>query len=232
MIIASALTLSAIEAVDFSLIFRQVTVIFTIVSLLYAVLRLLGGGLKPRETTLATQAKVLPRYTIIVPLFHEAHMVPDLIESLSEFDYPEDRLDIIFACEAVDGETVKVANALSKPPFRVIVVPPIKSGEPQTKPRALNYCLERSHGDIVTIYDAEDRPDPNQLRAAAAAFDAHPDWVALQAPLDYHNSSQSWLSAQFALEYASLFHVQLPAYDRMGLPFPLGGTSNHINGLM
>jgi hypothetical protein len=37
-----------------------------------------------------------------------------------------------------------------------------------------------------------------------------------------------FLDRQFAIEYASLFDVTLPGLARLGLPFPLGGTSNHF----
>ena len=170
-----------------------------------------------------------PRYTVIVPLFREAHMVPGLVAAMSQLDYPEDRLDIVFACEAVDPGTVAAARAASGGPFRTVVVPAAApGGEPQTKPRALNAVLADSCSEFVTIYDAEDRPHPAQLKRAVRAFAAYPDWDALQAPLDYFNTGDNALAAQFGLEYAALFHVLLPAYDRLGLPFPLGGTSNHM----
>ena len=92
----------------------------------------------------------------------------------------------------------------------------------------MNYALERSNGEFVTIYDAEDRPHPNQLLAAVAAFEARTDWAAVQAPLDYFNDQDNWLTRQFSLEYAALFHVWIPFLVRLNLPFPLGGTSNHI----
>ena len=80
----------------------------------------------------------------------------------------------------------------------------------------------------MTIYDAEDRPHPNQLLAAIAAFEARPDWAAVQAPLEYFNDDDNWLTRQFTLEYAALFHVWVPFLVRLNLPFPLGGTSNHM----
>ena len=124
--------------------------------------------------------------------------------------------------------TAAVAKAL-RPPFRQIIVP---KGTPQTKPRALNFALKSSRADFVTIYDAEDRPHPDQLLAALAAFEARPEWAAVQAPLDYFNHDDNWLTRQFALEYSALFHVWVPFLVRLGLPFPLGGTSNHMRGLM
>ena len=185
--------------------------------------------LMARPASLETTGAPCPRYTVIVPLFREAHMVPQLVESLGRLNYPADRLDIVFACEAVDGPTCEAARAVTHPLFRTLVLPPAEpGGEPQTKPRALNHVLRRSHGELVTIYDAEDRPDPQQLRHAAAAFAQNPHWDALQAPLDYFNTGDGWLARQFGLEYAGLFHVLLPAFARLGLPFPLGGTSNHM----
>jgi cellulose synthase/poly-beta-1,6-N-acetylglucosamine synthase-like glycosyltransferase len=208
---------------------RDLTVIVAWVSVALGVLRLLACGTTRREAAPLLSHDDLPSYTVILPLFREAHMVPGLIQSLSQLDYPVDRLDIIFACEANDPDTVKAAQALARSPFRVLVVPPtFDGGPPQTKPRALNYALERSDGELVTIFDAEDRPHPQQLRQAASAFTAHPGWSALQAPLNYFNTRDSWLAAQFGLEYAGLFQVLLPFYDALELPFPLGGTSNHM----
>ncbi|MEM7728154.1 MAG: glycosyltransferase family 2 protein [Pseudomonadota bacterium] len=192
-------------------------------------LRLLACGVaRPAFSGVLPDAD-LPAYTVILPLFHEAHMVDGLVAAMSRLDYPEDRLDIVIVCESGDALTISAARAAVRGPFRVMVVPPtVPGGPPQTKPRALNHVLKRSDGTLVTIYDAEDRPHPDQLRQAASAFAQNPDWVALQAPLDYFNTSDSWLAAQFGLEYATLFHVLLPFYQRLGLPFPLGGTSNHM----
>ena len=88
--------------------------------------------------------------------------------------------------------------------------------------------MDAARGEIITIYDAEDAPHPAQLKTAVRAFETHPQWGALQAPLDYFNTRDSWLAAQFGLEYAAQFHVWIPLMVRLGLPFPLGGTSNHI----
>ena len=54
-----------------------------------------------------------------------------------------------------------------------------------TKPRALNYGLGFYSVDIVSIYDAEDRPDPNQIEQAAAS---HSNVVCPQGVVDICNS--------------------------------------------
>jgi len=169
----------------------------------------------------------LPIYTILVPLFHEAAVLPDLVAAVRALNYPTDRLDVKLILEADDTETIAAAHAMGLgAPFDVLHVP---RGAPRTKPRALNYALAFARGAFVVIYDAEDRPHPDQLTAALDAFDAQGSKLAcVQAPLFWYNATETWLTRQFALEYAALFHVILPALARWGWPLPLGGTSNHF----
>jgi cellulose synthase/poly-beta-1,6-N-acetylglucosamine synthase-like glycosyltransferase len=169
----------------------------------------------------------LPRYTVLVAMFKEARVLPDLVAALRGLDYPAPKLEVMLVLEAVDAETIAAARALPLPPnFDVVIVP---DGAPRTKPRALNYALQFARGEFTVIFDAEDRPDPNQLRKAAAHFrEASPDVVCLQGKLTYDNCDENWLARQFSIEYASLFDGILPMLDRARLPLPLGGTSNHF----
>ena len=172
-----------------------------------------------------------PRYTVVAALDQETAVLPQLIERLTDIDYPSDRLEGFLALEADDVATIKAALDLPRPDWlQVLIVPP---GAPKTKPRALNYALARCSGDLITIYDAEDDPDPLQLREAATRFIHEGDSLAcLQAPLRIRcrnkASASPFLDRQFAAEYAALFEVTLPAMSRLALPFPLGGTSNHF----
>ncbi len=129
--------------------------------------------------------------------------------------------------EACDGDTIAAAARLGLPPrYDVIVLP---DGHPRTKPRALNAALEAARGDLVVVYDAEDRPDPGQLRAAAARFARAPaDLACLQARLTIDHADETWITRLFALDYAALFHGVKPGLAALGLPVPLGGTSNHF----
>ena len=111
------------------------------------------------------------------------------------------------------------------PRYDVIVAPP---GAPSTKPRALNVALGAVQGELVVIFDAEDEPDGDQLRLAAARFAAEPDVDGLQARLTIHNAADCWLSELFAIEYAALFDFVNPGLAALDLPIALGGTSNHF----
>ncbi|WAC58344.1 glycosyltransferase [Brevundimonas sp. SL130] len=170
-----------------------------------------------------------PRYTILAALHDEAAMVPQLIRNLSQIDYPRRQLEGFLVLEAGDRATLDAAQATPRPNWlRIIVVP---AGSPQTKPRALNHALSSATGEFVTIYDAEDSPDPGQLREAAARFAENSKLGCLQAPLRIRRGGAGltrFLDRQFAFEYAALFEVNLPGMARLNLPFPLGGTSNHL----
>ena len=181
----------------------------------------------PPKTPLRMADRDLPTYTIMVALYDEAPILPDLIAGLSRLDYPLPKIEVFVVIEDTDSATKLALMNLQLPAFvRVIIVP---EGEPRTKPRALNYALSFATGDYVVIYDAEDRPEPDQLRRAAIAFaNGSPDLACVQACLNIFNARQSWLTRQFTVEYSSLFDSLLPALQRLRLPMPLGGTSNHF----
>ena len=158
-------------------------------------------------------------------------MLPQIVRNLDALDYPRAKLDIKIMLEASDAGTVAAATRMALPlPYDVIV---LRDGRPRTKPRALNAALEAARGTIVVVYDAEDRPDPGQLRAAAARFAAAgPDLACLQARLTVDHADEAWITRMFALDYAALFHCVKPGLSALGLPVPLDGTSNHFRGLM
>ncbi len=168
----------------------------------------------------------LPIYSVLVPLRDEANMVPQLARALGRIDYPAAKLEILFVVEQRSPETVEaVRNVLSDPRFELVVVP---DSEPRTKPKAMNFALPMVRGAYVAIYDAEDIPDPQQLRLAASRFALHPEFDCLQAELVVENARENWLTALFAGEYAGQFGLMLPLLARLKLPMPLGGTSNHF----
>ncbi|MFL1875214.1 glycosyltransferase family 2 protein [Hansschlegelia beijingensis] len=129
--------------------------------------------------------------------------------------------------EEGDRETLGALEARPpRPGTEVLVLPP---GGPKTKPRALNAGLLGARGQFLTVFDAEDRPDPDQLRVALDAFRCGPPELAcVQARLAIDNVADGWLARHFAIEYAALFDVVLPALGTLGLPIALGGTSNHF----
>ncbi len=170
----------------------------------------------------------LPVYTILIAAYKEKAVIGNLIKSIKRLDYPEDKLDIILLLEENDPETLEAAKA-EKPPanWRFLVLP---DSVPKTKPKALNYGLNFARGEFLTIYDAEDMPEPDQLKKAVKAFRTHPkNYICFQAALNYFNKNENFLTKMFTLEYSSWFDCLLPGLFKAGMPIPLGGTSNHFD---
>ena len=169
----------------------------------------------------------LPFYTLLVPLYREANIVASLVSHLKNIDYPVIAHEVLLLVEEEDADTrAALFNEALPPHFRVIIAP---QGKPRTKPRALNIGLFHARGELLVIYDAEDRPEPDQLRKSAAAFAAGDEKIAcLQASLAIENARDSWLTRLFAIDYAGHFDVLLWGWSRLNLPMPLGGTSNHF----
>lgn len=169
----------------------------------------------------------LPVYTLVIPLYREANIARALVGALEALDYPRAKLDIKFVVEADDSRTfAALAAAAAGPEYEIIVAPP---GAPRTKPRALNIALPFARGELLCIYDAEDRPEPDQLRHAAARFArADTRLACLQARLAVDNAHENAIAGLFAIDYAALFEVANPGIASLGLPMMLGGTSNHF----
>ena len=178
----------------------------------------------PEEVEAVTD---LPVYTILLPLFHEAGVLPQLLEACAALDYPAAKLDIKLLLEEDDRDTRAVVER-TELPFNVDVIVVPAEG-PRTKPKACNYGLQFARGEYCVIYDAEDLPPPDQLKKALAIFRrADPDVGCVQARLNYYNPMQNAITRWFTLEYTMWFENFLPGLVDLRLPVPLGGSSNHF----
>jgi cellulose synthase/poly-beta-1,6-N-acetylglucosamine synthase-like glycosyltransferase len=169
----------------------------------------------------------LPHYTVLVPMYKEPEVLPILASALRKLNYPRAKLDIKLLLEEGDTETIEAAKKLQlESIFEIVRIPP---SQPQTKPKACNYGLHFAHGELVTIFDAEDKPEPDQLKKVVLAFRKAPKNVAcIQARLNYYNREENWLTRMFTLEYSTWFDLLLPGLEALRIPIPLGGTSNHF----
>ncbi len=186
-----------------------------------------SAPLDRRPPHIETPRSDAPVYSVLVALYKEADIVPDLLAALDWIVWPRDRLEIKLVCEADDAETLAAIRARALPPHIEVVEVP--AAGPRTKPKALAYALPLTTGEFVALYDAEDWPDPMQLAEAWQKFrGSGPELAVLQAPLEIINRSETLLARMFAFEYSALFRGLLPWLSRHRLMLPLGGTSNHF----
>jgi glycosyltransferase XagB len=169
----------------------------------------------------------LPSYTVLVPAYREEAVIGDLVRCLGALDYPADRLEVLLLVERRDTATQQAISDADPPPhMRIVQLPP---GEPQTKPRSCNAGLLLARGELLVIFDAEDRPEPDQLRRAAQMFAVNgEDLACVQATLLQANGPTNVFTGCNALEYALRYRLTVPGLATLGAAFPLGGTSNHF----
>ncbi|MFD2182650.1 glycosyltransferase family 2 protein [Rhodoplanes azumiensis] len=205
-------------------------IVLAVLFLAWTALRLFAVATPPQRPPSSPSRdadETLPVYTIVVALYREAATVPQLVAALDGLDWPPEKLQIVVALEADDTATRRAfATERLRSQWELRTVP---LAGPRTKPKALNAALPFARGEYLAVFDAEDRPEPDQLRRAAAAFASGRDRLAcVQARLAIDNTRDSLLTALFTAEYAGLFDVFLPVLAALRLPLPLGGSSNHF----
>ncbi|MFN8540266.1 MAG: glycosyltransferase [Thermomicrobiales bacterium] len=184
-----------------------------------------GICLSVAPTTVADA--LLPVYTILVPLYKEAAVLRQLTDAIQRLDWPKEKLDVRLLLEEDDDETIAAARAAQLPAyFTFVYVPNVK---PRGKPKACNYGLAHARGEFVVIFDAEDRPEPDQLKKVYATFaESDPSLGCVQCQLNFYNPDQNWMTRWFTIEYTLWFDLLLPGMQRARAAVPLGGTSNHF----
>ncbi len=172
----------------------------------------------------ATAPVVLPRISLLIPLYQEVKTLPALVSHLNALEYPRTHLEVRLLLEEDDNDTRTALRFQKLPDFVSVLT--IPSDWLRTKPKAMNYALPYLTGDIVGIYDAEDRPESDQLMKVATHFTyAAANVACVQGRLDFYNSRDNWIARCFAIDYAMWFRVLLRGVQQLGMPIPLGGTT-------
>jgi hypothetical protein len=247
-ILAAALVSSVLT---FAILFAAVNIAYFIINPLKIYISVRGFQrsnitcITPEQVSEA-KSEDLPVYTVLVPVFHEAKVLPQVMWNLYQMDYPKRKLDVKILIEEKDEETLEEARSLGlfgEPKrlaegipaedyreflevFDPVIIP---EADITTKPRACNYGLLRAKGKYCVIFDAEDNPDKDQIKKAAIAFScANENIACLQSKLNFYNASENLLTRWFSIEYSYWYDFYLEGLDRVDCPIPLGGTSNHF----
>lgn len=175
----------------------------------------------------------LPVYTVFVPMYGEGKgVVEGIIKAIANQNYPADKVQVLLLVEHKDATTTSAILQLEdegKLPdnCQLVIVPDLR--KMTNKPQACSYAFKYAIGTRAVIFDAEDRPERNQLRKAATAFDMLPPQVGcLQAELAFWNPRLSRISTFYQVEYGIHFSKMLRGLAALKLIPPLGGTSNHF----
>ena len=171
-----------------------------------------------------------PKYsfTAIVPVRSEEDVVADTINSIDKINYPKHLKEIIIVVRHDDKNTIDKAQEvianLDNDNHTVLV---LVDSHPINKPVSLNHGLNQARHQIVTIFDAEDEPDPEIYNMVNTAF-VKKDVDVVQAGVALMNYNSHWYSALNVMEYYFWFKSGLYLINNLCNVSLLGGNTVFI----
>lgn len=109
-----------------------------------------------------------PMVTVLVDTFNYGHFIEEAIESVLSQDFPMEQVEILVVD---DGSTDDTPERMKKYGSRIQYLRKSNGGQAS----AFNFGLARSHGEIVTLLDADDCWMPDKLRCVVREFERHPE---------------------------------------------------------
>lgn len=198
-----------------------------LITQIFKLILIIIGALKQKVEDFKIDDSNLETYSIILPVYKENKVINSLVQAIKKLDYPKALLEVKIVVEEDDFLTLKAIEEVNLPDYFEVIKVPVS--EPRSKPKACNYALQFLQGKYVVVYDAEDRPHPQQLKQVIAKFiNSNKEVVCVQARLNFYNREENYLTKMFAIEYALLFDYILVGLKELNIPICLGGTSNHF----
>jgi cellulose synthase/poly-beta-1,6-N-acetylglucosamine synthase-like glycosyltransferase len=193
--------------------------------LIYRVFQILGKP-KPQPRKKEPEPSKYNSFTVLIPLKREGKVIYQTFDAISELDYPVDKIQVLILVEDNDQFTLDyISNYVLPAHFKLVTIPSIP---PFTKGRALNEGLRQARNDYVTVFDAESRPQSDQLKVVNQEINASSRDTCYQAVIRISNKNENLLTNYFAAEYYEWFENHLSKINQKGYGFGLGGNSFYI----
>ncbi|AEK73969.1 putative glycosyl transferase [Thermococcus sp. 4557] len=111
----------------------------------------------------------LPSVTILIPARNEAVVIKDTLRAMANLEYPKDKLEVLLLDDGSTDDTVRIAEEVAReyPFIRVVRV----EGGGRGKSYVLNYGLKLARGEVIAVYDADNRPEPGALKMLVSMLD-------------------------------------------------------------
>jgi cellulose synthase/poly-beta-1,6-N-acetylglucosamine synthase-like glycosyltransferase len=167
----------------------------------------------------------LPKVTVQLPIFNEVYVAERLLRSVSEMDYPQDKLQIQVLDDSTDETreiTASSAEQLRQRGFNVDLIHRVdRTG---FKAGALAAGLESAEGEFVCILDADFVPRPDLLQRTIHFF-TDPKVGMIQTRWGHLNRGYSLLTRVQAMFLDGHLLLEQTARSRSGRFFNFNGTA-------
>jgi biofilm PGA synthesis N-glycosyltransferase PgaC len=147
---------------------------------------------RPFRTSMVDQT-----ISVIVPMRNEAQHISQIIQSISNQNYPTDKLQVIFVNDHSTDNTAEIFSAHAPKKFSLNNLLENDSG----KKTAIMRGVELATGNIIVITDADCQHDSNWLQSTNNQFEGS-DVQMVVGPVAI--KSNSFFSTLQAIEFSSL----------------------------
>lgn len=149
-----------------------------------------------------------PVVTVQLPVFNEADVIGELIDSVAVLDYPRRRLQIQVLDDSTDSTTELAAARVKFYQRSGIDIELIhRDHRCGFKAGALGEGLSAARGEFVAVFDADFRPRPDFLKRTVPHFNSQPRLALVQARWEHLNRGRSWLTSAQAIALDRHFAV-------------------------
>jgi len=143
----------------------------------------------------------LPFLSALIPAHNEELVIEKTVRSLAEQDYGEENYEIIVVNDGSTDSTKEIVEKLMKeiPNLKLVNVPPGEGGK--GKSRTLNVGFGHTKGELISVFDADNTPEPNVLRLLVTVLQNDKKLVAVNSKVRTRNKNASWLTKFINLEF-------------------------------
>ncbi len=173
--------------------------------------------------------EVPPYVTIIVPAHNEEYTIADCVESLGAMDYYLDgkrNYELIVVNDGSTDNTAEVLNDLKKENdfIKIITRVPPRSGK--GKGFVLNDGLQICKGEIIAVFDADARVDPDFLSVIIPYLNDD-EVEGVQSRVEMYNKHENFITHMQHIELANFGNI-IRSKDIIGKAGFLGGNGQLV----
>lgn len=196
-----------------------IVIILYSLSLLYIFLFSLGQlhltwvylRFKKGEQKVSAGVEFLPMVTVQLPVFNEKYVVERLLDAVSKFDYPKDKLEIQVLDDSTDETTSIVIRKIeSLRPLGLDIQLIHRENRTGYKAGALDQGTRLAKGEFIAIFDADFLPKPSFLKDTLSEF-RNPKVGVVQTRWGHINKDYSILTQLQAFGLNAHFSIEQSA---------------------
>src|SRR2546428_6226298 len=108
-----------------------------------------------------------PNVSILVPVKNEERVIGRLLDAITRLDYPKENLEVVVVEDGSKDRTLEICNDFSRQyPWIKVFHRDASIG----KGDALNFGFNKSTGEVIATFDADDIPEPLAITKALRYF--------------------------------------------------------------